>query len=42
MFWIGHGLTLVLVAAIISLSIVKRKKSEPMPGTDLNTPNCLG
>ena len=42
MFWIAHVLTLVLVAAIISLAIVKRKKSEPMPGTDLNTPNCSG
>ena len=42
MFWIAHVLTLVLVAAIISLAIVKRKKSEYMPGTDLNTPNCSG
>ncbi len=41
MIWVAHGLTLVLVVAMISLAVVRRKKSQPMPGTDLNTQNCL-
>ena len=40
MIWIARGLTLVLVVAITSLSIVKRRKSKAMSGADLNTPNC--